>query len=53
MLERASDKTDLLKILVRLAYETKSLNESRYLLLEQKIIEFGKMIGGWIRKSAG
>lgn len=52
MLERASDKTDLLKILVRLACETKSINESQYLMLEQKIIEIGKMIGEWIRKSA-
>lgn len=52
LLEKASDKIDLLKILIRLAHETKSLTEHSYILLEQKIIEIGKMIGGWMRKSA-
>ena len=45
----ASDKTDLLKYLIRLAYETKSMNLKRYLTLEEKIIEIGKMLGGWIK----
>ena len=49
LLTKASDSTDLLKILVRLAYETESLNKQRYLVLEEKIIEAGKMIGGWLR----
>lgn len=48
-IRRAGDKTDLLKYLLRLAYEIKSINLKRYILLEEKIIEIGKMIGGWIK----
>ena len=48
-LKKASDKNDLLKYLVRLAYETKSLNSKKYLILEEKIIEMGKKLGGWIK----
>lgn len=49
VIRRASDKTDLLKYLLRLAYEIKSINLKKYLLLEEKIIEIGKMLGGWIK----
>lgn len=49
LLTKASDTNDLLKILVRLAYETGSLNKQKYLSLEEKLIETGKMIGGWLR----
>jgi len=51
LLIKASDSTDLLKILVRLAYETESLNKQKYLVLEEKIIEAGKMIGGWLKST--
>jgi len=46
---KASDKTDLLKYLIRLAYEIKCINIKKYILLEEKIVEIGKMIGGWIK----
>lgn len=46
---KASDNTDLLKIIVRLAYETESLSKDKYLLIEGKIIEVGKMLGGWLK----
>ena len=49
ILRRASDKIDLLKYLIRFAYETKSVNEKKYFLLEEKVIEIGKMIGGWLK----
>ena len=49
LLSKASDSTDLLKILVRLAYETESLNKQKYLTIEEKLIEVGKMIGGWLK----
>ena len=48
-IRKASDKADLLKYLIRLAYETKSINLKRYMALEEKIIEIGKMLGGWIK----
>ena len=49
ILIKASDKIDLLKILIRLAYQTKSLNNKNYILLEQRVIEVGKIMGGWIK----
>ena len=51
ILRKASDKTDLLKYLFRLAYEIKCLNMKKYILLEEKVIETGKMIGGWIKSN--
>lgn len=51
VLKKASDKIDLLKYLIRLSYETKSINSEKYLLLEGKIIELGKMLGGWIKSN--
>jgi hypothetical protein len=52
IIHKVSNKIDLLKYLVRLAYETKSLNLKRYLALEEKLIEMGKMVGGWLRSNS-
>lgn len=48
-LKRASFKLDLLKFFLQLAWETKSLNNKKYILLSEKLNEIGKMLGGWIR----
>mgnify|MGYP001564505654 FL=1 len=48
-IRKASDKTDLLKYLLRLAYNVEAVNLKKYLLLEEKAIELGKMFGGWIK----
>jgi hypothetical protein len=48
-IEKASNKIDFIKYLIRLAYETKSLNLKKYLILEEKILEIGRMIGGWLK----
>ena len=44
-----SAKLDLLRLLVRLALETKCLDNNKYLTLQSKLQEIGKMLGGWIR----
>ena len=49
LLMRASDKIDLLKLLIRLAHETQCINTNKYTLLERNLIEIGKIIGGWIK----
>lgn len=49
IVRKASDKNDLLKYLVRLAYETRLINLKRYLILEEKILEIGKIMGGWLK----
>jgi len=52
LLEKASQKLDLLKILIRLADDLKILDNKKYLEIQQKIQEIGKMLGGWIKSRA-
>jgi hypothetical protein len=49
VLQKASLKIDLLKILTRLSKEVKALDNKKYIQLQQELQEIGKMIGGWIR----
>jgi hypothetical protein len=48
-LQQANIKFDTLKILIRLAYEIKVLDEKKYLMIQKYIQEIGKMLGGWQR----
>ena len=49
ILNKASVKLDLLKILIRLANNIQAIQMKKYILLEEKLQEIGKMLGGWIR----
>jgi len=49
VLQRASVKLDLLKILLRLSFETKCLDNKKYQQLVLQIVEVGRMLGGWIK----
>lgn len=40
-------KIDTLKILLMILWETKSLDNKKYIALSLKIEEIGKMLGGW------
>lgn len=40
-------KVDTLNILLMILWETKSLENKKYAALSIKIIEIGKMLGGW------
>ena len=40
-------KVDALKILLMILWETKSLDDKKYIALSVKIDEMGKMLGGW------
>lgn len=48
-LTRASNKLDVLTVFIRIAWKLKVLDEKRYLSLQLKIEEIGRMLGGWIR----
>lgn len=48
-LNKATVKLDLLKILICLAENTKSIPTKKYLFLEEKLQEIGRMLGGWIK----
>lgn len=43
----AIKKTDVLKILLMILWETKSLDNKKYIALSLKLEEVGKMLGGW------
>ncbi len=51
VLERTSLKLELLRILIRLAKDTRSIDLKIYALLEENIDEIGRMLGGWIRST--
>lgn len=46
---RASANVDLLRILLRLSYETKIITNKNYLDLQKSLDEIGRMLGGWIK----
>lgn len=50
-LEAASVKLNLLRVFVRLMKECKTIDQQKYLALENAIDEIGRMLGGWIRST--
>src|SRR5687767_16031676 len=50
-LEKTNSKLSILKILFRLSYETKVIDDRKYLTLQEHLNEIGKMLGGWIKAS--
>ena len=44
-----SNKLDLLKVLIRLAKDTRLISDVDYLQIQKFLQEIGKMIGGWIK----
>ncbi len=49
VLQQATMKLDLLKLLIRLANEVKAMPSKNYLELSEALNEVGKMLGGWLR----
>jgi four helix bundle protein len=50
-LQGASIKLDVLKVLIRCCKDLKIIDNKNYLLLESKLQEIGRMLGGWIKAS--
>jgi len=50
-LAKISNKVDLLRMFMRLAHETKTIDEKKYLLIQSHLDETGRMLGGWIKNS--
>ena len=48
-LAKASTKLNLLRIFVRLAKDTKSLDQKKYIALQTLMDEIGRMLGGWLK----
>ena len=49
ILLEANSQLDLLKLLIRMASDSKSLNQKKYMLLQSFLQEVGKMLGGWLK----
>lgn len=52
VLQNASIKLDVIKVLIRLCNDLKILDTKKYLILQTSIQEIGKMLGGWIKASS-
>ena len=50
-LNKASDKLDILKFLLQIAWEIKELDNKKYILLSEKLNEIGRMLGGWQKQT--
>ena len=48
-LDKASVKLNIFRIYIRLAKEVHALDSKKYLILQEKIDEIGRMLGGWRR----
>lgn len=48
-LTKAIVTVDLLKILIRMAKDVQALDTKKYLKLEERLQEIGRMLGGWKR----
>lgn len=48
-----SNKLDLLKVLIRLAKDTRIIDNKQYVAIQLIIQEIGKMIGGWMNTMRG
>lgn len=49
VLDKASIKLNLLRVLIRLSHETKAIDGKKYTSMQQQIDEVGRMLGGWMR----
>jgi len=46
-LQKSSAKLDMLKFFLRVAWEIKSLDNKKYIIISEHLEEIGKMLGGW------
>jgi len=49
-LENSSRKLEVLKILLMVLWEIKSIDNKKYILISEPLDEVGKMIGGWLNQ---
>ena len=49
ILNKADILLRILFVHLRLAYKIKCLNDAGFAILSEKLIEIGKMVGGWIK----
>lgn len=50
-LEKVSLKLNILRVFIRLSKEIKVIDNKKYIVLQEKIDEIGRMLGGWIKST--
>jgi hypothetical protein len=48
-LRKQSNSLELLRILIRLCFDTKLISQKQYLATQEALDEIGRMIGGWLK----
>ncbi|MBI4268339.1 four helix bundle protein [Candidatus Uhrbacteria bacterium] len=48
-LERANRKLGIAKVLIRLSHDIHILDDKKYLSLTERLLEIGRMTGGWMK----
>jgi hypothetical protein len=51
ILKNVSVKLNLLRVFFRLAKDAKIIDIRKYMILEEKIDEIGRMLGGWMKSA--
>jgi len=49
-LQKAGIKLDILKFFLQVAWEIKSIDNKKYIILSDNLNEVGRMLGGWNRQ---
>lgn len=49
ILKKADFKITMMKLFCRLSFDLKAMQERWYIETEDKLLEIGKMLGGWIK----
>ncbi|MEK7184770.1 MAG: diversity-generating retroelement protein Avd [Patescibacteria group bacterium] len=53
ILHKIDVELKLLKLFIRMSFDILALPEKKYIDVSEKIIEIGKMLGGWIKDTKG
>ncbi|MDE2079665.1 MAG: four helix bundle protein, partial [Patescibacteria group bacterium] len=51
-LECAATKLDLAKFFLQITWELRALDNKKYAMISEELVEVGKMLGGWLRQLA-
>jgi len=49
-IRKAAAKLDLLKFFLQISWEIKAIDNKKYQILAEPLVEIGRMFGGWIRQ---
>lgn len=49
LLTRVSAHLDMLRVFLRLAHDTKAIDQKKYIALQAITDEIGRMLGGWLK----